>query len=72
MKCKGCDWFVDGVCQKAQEEKLSEMDDVACLLRLQTRILLDVWAELRQLNSEDYVIEGDEDDDDSEKWKFPS
>lgn len=69
MKCKGCDWYVDKVCQKAQQEKLSELDDVSCLLRLQCRILLDVWSELRQLNDDSII---DEDEDDNEKWKIPT
>jgi hypothetical protein len=61
MKCDKCSSFIGGMCGKAQEGMLSDMD-TECLLRCQVMLLRDVWAEL--------VFQND-DKDEGEKWKNP-
>ena len=59
MKCDKCTSFIDGLCGKAQEGILSEMD-MECLIRCQVMLLRDIWAELSFQN---------EDLEDGEGWK---
>lgn len=46
MMCSKCPDFVDGLCQKAQLGKISQVDDTNCLLRMQISILRSIWEEL--------------------------
>ena len=53
MKCKGCEWYKNDICIKA--ENISEVDDISCLLRLNHILLRDI---LMSLN-----------DDEGDEWK---
>lgn len=59
MKCRDCPDFVNNICQKAQTEKISEMEG-DCLLRMAVILLRDIWGELSFQN-------GDKEEGDS--WK---
>ena len=57
MKCKVCPDFVNNICQKAQTDKLSELEG-DCLLRCAVMLLRDIWSELAYEN------------DEGEQWKY--
>ena len=57
MKCTNCPDFVDNLCQKAQLGKISEVEEMTCLLKMQISVLRSVWEELVDLNSN--FIDGD-------------
>jgi hypothetical protein len=48
MKCTECIDFVDNLCQKAQLGKISQVDNVSCLLRMQISLLRSIWEELTE------------------------
>ena len=60
MKCIDCEDYITGICQKAQDGKLSEMDDSVCLLRCMISLLRSIWEEVVELNNKD---------DKGEEWK---
>ncbi len=43
MKCTECIDFVDNLCQKAQLGKISQIDDIGCLLKMQISLLRSIW-----------------------------
>ena len=51
MKCVDCKDYVGEICQKAQEGKISEIDDPICLMRCQISLLRSIWEELCDLNA---------------------
>ena len=60
MKCTECPSYTNNICQFAQSGKLSEMDNLSCLLRIQIMLLRDIWCEL--------AIDNDEKED-GDWWK---
>ena len=58
MKCKDCPDFIGGICQKAQDGKISEIDNSICLLRCQISLLRSIWEELVELNNDHSEGEG--------------
>ncbi len=53
MKCQDCPEFIGEICQKAQEGKISEIDDPICLMKCQISLLRAIWDELVFMNEEE-------------------
>jgi hypothetical protein len=53
MKCQDCREFIGDICMKAQDGKISEMEDQVCLLKMQISLLRAIWESLQ--DEEDYV-----------------
>ena len=47
-RCVDCIDFVDGMCQKAQLGKISEIEDINCLLKMQISVLRSIWEILNE------------------------
>ena len=60
MKCTDCEWFKNGVCEKASKDLLSQMEG-DCLLRCAVVLLRDIYAELALQN---------DDRSEGEEWKY--
>ena len=58
MRCNECEHFKENMCVLANEGRISELEDVTCLLRLQIMLLRDIWDELS------------DDIDEADEWKF--
>ena len=48
MKCPDCPNYIGEICMKAQDGKISEMDDFICLLRCQISLLRAIWESLQE------------------------
>jgi hypothetical protein len=46
MNCEECKDFIDGVCFRAEQEKIHDITDISCLLKLQITLLRNILGAL--------------------------
>jgi hypothetical protein len=53
MNCEKCNDFIDGICLRAEQDKIHDLEDMSCLLKLQIVLLREILFEIGARNEKD-------------------